>query len=766
MNLRGVRVDVHGTVQGVGFRPYVYRLANLHGLRGDVRNVDGRVLIRAAGPAERITSFLHRLAIDAPPAAHVAGLSAVDVPAEDVPDGGFHIRGSATDGSGAAGSREMPADLATCPACLAELFDPADRRYRYPFINCTDCGPRATIVDDLPYDRERTTMARFGLCGDCAAEYRDPADRRFHAEPVACPRCGPQLWWRGPSTTAGGDALACAVAAIAHGGLVAVKGIGGYQLVCDAADDAAVARVRAVKHRPTKPLAVMVADLTAAATVAHVSPAGEAALTSTARPIVLLPRNGSGGFADGVCAGLPEVGLFLPYSPLHHLLLHALRRPLVVTSGNRSGEPIAVDDEVALTTLGPLVDGVLGHDRPIRSRYDDSVARVVAGRAVLIRRARGYAPAPLPLPVAAPEPILAVGAQLKHTTTVAVARQAVIGPHTGDLADEATHDAFTDTVDRLCRWRAVIPRVVAHDLHPGYLSTRYGMDRFAAPHRIAVQHHHAHVAAVAAEHGLSAPFLGVAYDGLGLGDDGTLWGGEILHASYTGYRRLARFARAPLPGGAAAVRRPARMALAYLYAAEDLGVPRPDPARAGDLPARLGAREAAIVRRMIDRGVNSPLASSCGRLFDAVAALLGLCDETTYEGEAAVRLEAAAGADSEVPALPWRVVRRDGLAVYDPAPTLRAIVERDRPAGWMAAAFHTTLAEVTCALVADAAERTGVRAVCLGGGVFVNRRLTTDLRDRLGRMRFDVYTGEQVPVGDGGISYGQAAIAAATLAEE
>ncbi|MGC9669773.1 carbamoyltransferase HypF [Planosporangium sp. 12N6] len=764
MNLRGVRIEVRGTVQGVGFRPYVYRLATAHGLHGEVRNAGGRVLIRAAGPPDRISSFLDRLAIDAPPAARVTGLAAVDVPPEAVPDGGFHIRESAADGFNVAAGREVPPDLATCPACLAELFDPGDRRYRYPFINCTDCGPRATIVDDLPYDRERTTMARFPLCGDCAAEYCDPSDRRFHAEPVACPCCGPRLWWRPSSPAADADALACAVDVIAHGGLVAVKGVGGYQLVCDAAADAAVARVRAAKHRPTKPLAVMVADLTTAAAIAHVSPAEAAALTSTARPIVLIWKTGSAGIADGVCAGLPEIGLFLPYSPLHHLLLHALRRPLVVTSGNRSGEPIAIDDEVALNTLGPLVDGILGHDRPIRSRHDDSVARVTAGRVTVIRRARGFAPAPLPLPVAAPEPILAVGAQLKHTVTVAVGRQAVIGPHTGDLQDAATHDAFTDTVARLCRWRAVTPRVIAHDLHPGYLSTAYA--RRQPARRIPVQHHHAHVAAVAAEHGLTAEFLGVAYDGLGMGDDGTLWGGEILHASYTGYRRLGRFARAPLPGGAAAVRQPARMALAYLYAAEDLGGPRPDPALAADLLGRLDAREAAVVRRMIDREVNSPPASSCGRLFDAVASLLGLCDQATYEGEAAVRLEAAAAPGPGIPALPWRLVHREGLTVYDPTPTLRAILESDRPAGWVAAAFQTTLVEVTCALVDDAAKRTGVRAVCLGGGVFANRRLTTGLLDQLGRMGFEAYTGEQVPVNDGGISYGQAAIAAARLSEE
>jgi hydrogenase maturation protein HypF len=433
----------------------------------------------------------------------------------------------------------------------------------------------------------------------------------------------------------------------------------------------------------------------------------------------------------------------------------------VVTSGNRSGEPIAIDDSVAVQTLGPLADGVLGHDRPIRARYDDSVARVLAGRPSVLRRARGYAPAPLPLPVPAPEPVLAVGAQLKHTMAVVVGRHAIVGPHLGDLEDSATYQAFTATVDRLCRLQAVAVRVVAHDLHPGYLSTRYaaGYER-----RIPVQHHHAHVAAVAAEHGLSGPVLGVAYDGLGFGADGTFWGGEILLADYVGYRRLGRFARAPLPGGAAAVRRPARMALGYLYGGEDLGAARPDPASATALFERLPAREVRVVRRMIERGVNAPLASSAGRLFDAVASLLGLCDDAGYEGEAAVRLEAAASGYGTVPALPWRLTRAGGLWVYDPAPTLAALLADSRPAGAVAAAFHTTLAEVTCALVTEAAHQTGVRVVCLGGGVFANRRLTTDLLDRLRLGGFDVYTGELVPVGDGGISYGQAAVAAARLA--
>ncbi|GFJ81686.1 carbamoyltransferase HypF [Phytohabitans houttuyneae] len=565
----GLRVEVHGVVQGVGFRPFVYRTATNCGLRGDVRNAGGHVTIRIAGPNHAVAAFLDRLVRDAPAQARIDRVDTAFL------DGwstgvGFHVLDSVAVGGG---GRDLPPDLATCAACLIELFDPADRRYRYPFINCTDCGPRATIVTDLPYDRVRTTMSGFAMCTDCAAEYHDPTDRRFHAEPIACPTCGPQLSWRGGAV--GEAALAAAVETVAGGGLVAVKGIGGYQLVCDATDRAAVARMRAAKQRPTKPLAVMAPDLDAAGRLAHLDRAQRALLISTARPIVLAARRTDARLDAGVAAGLPEVGVFLPYSPLHHLLLHRLARPLVVTSANRAGEPMAIDSGSVLQTLGSLVDGVLDHDRPIHSRYDDSVASVVAGAPRVVRRARGYAPEALALPVAPPEPLLAVGAQLKQTAALATGGQAVLGPHTGDLEDAQCLAAFERTVATLARLRDADPRFVAHDLHPGYLSSQYAVAHFPAGRRLAVQHHHAHVAAVAAEHSLPEPFIGVAYDGLGLGDDGTLWGGEVLLAGYTGYRRMGRFALAPLPGGAAAVRRPARMALGYIFGAEEFGGPVP-----------------------------------------------------------------------------------------------------------------------------------------------------------------------------------------------
>lgn len=757
-NPRGMRITVHGTVQGVGFRPFVHRLATELGVRGEVRNTGGKVLITATATTEILDKFRTLLVERAPEYAVIERLDAIDAPPATVT--GFSV--VASDATGGTGPG-IPPDLATCPACVRELFDPTNRRYRYPFITCTDCGPRVTIVDALPYDRANTTMRTFPMCPRCMAEYRDPTDRRFHAEPIACPDCGPQLAWL-PGSATGEAALAAAVRVIAAGGIIAVKGIGGYQLVCDAGNEATVARLRTVKHRPAKPFAVMVPSLTAARELSTVDDMAAVTLRSAAAPIVLLPRRADAPLAASIAPAVREIGLFLPYSPLHHLLLAELARPLVVTSGNRAGEPIAIDDATARATLGPIVDGVLGHDRPIRSRYDDSVVRIRNGRIGMVRLARGYSPKPLPLPRPAPEPVLALGAQLKHTATLAVGDRALIGPHTGDLSDTATYEAFRAGLRRLCDWYDAEPRVCAHDPHPDYLSTRYAR-HWPADRRIPVQHHHAHVAATAAEHGVTERFVGVAYDGLGLGDDGTLWGGEILLADYRGYRRVGRFGTAPLPGGAAAVRRPARMALGYLFGAEDHAT-IPEPLIRGVL-GRMDAREVSVIRAMIAQRVNCPLASSAGRLFDAVAALLDSCADTSYEGEAAIRLETAAAGQPDGKPLAWRLIRRDGLHVYDPAPTLIDLLRaaRDAPVSEVAARFHTTIAEVTVALVERAAADSGTHTVCLGGGVFQNVRLADAVTGRLTALGFAVHVGERVPVNDAGISYGQAAIAAARLAK-
>ncbi len=776
-------IRVHGTVQGVGFRPFVYRVATGLGLDGSVRNVDGDVLIEAAGPAAALRDLARALHGQLPPLAVVERVSVWPAPVATAAGTGFTVVASGRDAAASGSLAGLPADVATCSDCLRELFDPGDRRYRYPFINCTNCGPRATIVDELPYDRARTAMAAFPLCPACAAEYADPVDRRFHAEPVACAACGPTLSWfaagDGPAQPSlrGEGALAAAVELIGGGGVVALKGLGGYQLVCDATRASTVDALRAAKRRPRKPFAVMVADLTMAARLAHLSGA-EALLTSAARPIVLLPARAGGVVAPGVHPGTGQVGIFLPATPLHHLLLHALSRPLVVTSGNLADEPIAIEDGDAVRRLSPVADGFLCHDRPIRARYDDSVVRPLAGAGrtvgpmrgavpMIVRRARGYAPEPLALPVPAALPVLAVGAQLKHTFALASGDRALIGPHGGSLDDADCLAAFHATLAQLCRLHRVAPEAVAHDLHPGYLSTQYAAGWPAAA-RIPVQHHHAHVVSCAAEHALTGPFLGVAYDGLGFGDDGTLWGGEVLLASYTGYRRLARFARAPLPGGDAALRRPARMALGDLFGAEfPVG-----PAAAGHFLARLDPREVAVVARMVERGVNSPVASSAGRLFDAVASLLGVCDDASYEGEAAVRLEALAVQDaarSDGPAeLPWRITEVGGLSVYDCRPTLAAVISgvaAGEPVAGLAAAFHRTVIAVTVELCARAAQDTGVRQVCLSGGCLQNQILAVGLVVALDRAGLTGYLPCRVPPGDGGISYGQAAVAAARSME-
>ena len=688
--------------------------------------------------------------------------------------------------AGTSTTRLFPPDIATCDACLAELADPTDRRYRYPFINCTDCGPRATIIEELPYDRAQTSMRDFPLCDRCSAEYRDPGDRRFHAEPVACPTCGPQLAWRStdaPAPTARGEtALLTAVEAIRAGRIVAVKGLGGYHLACDATDQDAVTRLRDRKRRWAKPFAVMVRDLAAARALASVTDAEARLMTTPARPIVLVrvrpsdDAQGEAGQALAPAVGLGDrrVGLFLPYTPLHHLLLAALGRPIVLTSGNRSDEPLAIDDADAATRLAGIADGYLLHDRRIRARYDDSVTRVVGSgtgaRESMVRRGRGYAPEPLPLPVAMPDGqvALAAGAELKHTFALAIGGRAHIAPHTGDLEDLTTHQAYEDNRLHLERLLAVEPSWVVHDLHPGYLSTQDAVRRFPAERRIAVQHHHAHVASCAAEHGVTRPFLGLAYDGLGMGDDGTFWGGELLLADLIGYRRLARFGRAPMPGGASAVKRPYRMALGYLFAAE--GAAGAWERAVGDgladgYLARLDPREVEVVRLQLARRLNAPVASSAGRLFDAVSSLLGLRDVAEFEAQAAIDLENAADPLGSG-MLPWHIDQSDGLLVLDPRPTLLALLEgvHDglQPA-LLAARFQRTVAEATRELVAHARQATGVGTVCISGGVFQNAWLADTLLEGLARDGFVVHINEQVPVNDGGISYGQAAIGAARL---
>ncbi|KRV49080.1 (NiFe) hydrogenase maturation protein HypF [Wenjunlia vitaminophila] len=763
------RVEVSGTVQGVGFRPFVYRTATALGLDGWVRNVDGHVLAAAAGTPGGLREFVARCRDQAPPLAVVAEVTVGQLdPGAVVPGSGFAVLDSV--GAGEPSVREVPVDAAVCAECLRELFDPADRRHRYPFTNCTACGPRATVITDLPYDRERTTMRDFPLCAACAAQYADPQDRRFHAEPLACPDCGPRLSWWSPASTRGGEeALRAAVRALIDGAVVAVKGVGGYQLVCDATSDRAVAGLRRRKRRPDKPFAVLVPDLDAALRLARLGDAERALLASAARPVTLVPARGrSSGVAAGVHPGTGRVGVLLPASPLHHLLSRDVGRPLVCTSGNLAGEPIVIDDAEARERLGPVADGFLGHDRAIHSRCDDSVVCATDRGVLTVRRARGYAPAPLRLPLPSPVPLVAVGAQLKHTFTLVSGDRAVIGPHLGDLQDAGTADAFERAYGQLSRLCRIDPQVVVHDLHPGYLSTQWAA-RWPAGRRVAVQHHHAHVAACAAEHGLPGPFVGVALDGLGFGDDGTLWGGEVLVCDLAGYRRAGRFATAPLPGGAAAVRAPGRMALGYLLGAEDLGSPAADPALVDAYASGLGDGEARAVREVVERGVNCPRASSAGRLFDAAASILGLRHRVSYEGQAAVALEAAAG-DLRPEPLPWRLVRAaDGVWVYDPLPTLTALLRGSAdgvPVPCLAAAFHSAVALATAGLVERAVAEGAPGPVCLSGGCFQNLRLLDEVSGRLRGAGLRVLVGRAVPPNDGGVSFGQAAVAAARLGRE
>jgi hydrogenase maturation protein HypF len=793
-------VTVEGVVQGVGFRPFVWRLATELGLDGSVRNLAGRVEAVVAGDPRALEAFADRIASDAPPRARVERVAVALLPpdvARPAPGDGFII-----DESVAAASTErlFPPDIATCDDCVRELWDPADRRHRYPFINCTNCGPRATIIDELPYDRSQTSMREFPLCVDCEREYRDPADRRFHAEPVACAVCGPRLEYRttgaAAPTAREEGALAATVEDLRAGRIVAIKGLGGYHLACDATDGAAVARLRDRKRRWAKPFAVMVRDLDAARAVADVGAAEAALLSSPARPIVLVParrdagraatpsggdrsaagaRAGAAGhtLAPDVTNGDRRVGLFLPYTPLHHLLMAAIDRPIVLTSGNLSDEPIVTDDGEALERLGGIADAFLQHDRRIRARYDDSVTRAVgsgaSARESVIRRARGYAPDPVDLPVATPVPVLAVGAELKHTFTLARGRRAHVAPHTGDLEDLLVHRAFEENLAHLSRLLDLAPEWVAHDLHPAYLSTQYAVGRFPANRRIAVQHHHAHVVSAAAEHGVAEPFIGVAYDGLGMGDDGTFWGGEILVADIAGYRRVGRFGLAPMPGGALAVRKPYRMALGYLFGAEDLpGTSAVPPELSAAFLDRLDPREIEVVRVQVARRLNAPVASSAGRLFDAVSSLLGLRDVAEYEAQAAIDLENVA-VDGAVSPLPHAVVRRDGLLVYDPRPTIVALLDGlaagDAPS-LLAARFHETIVEVTLEVVGEVAAATGLETVALSGGVFQNQRLAGALAGRLAADGLRVLLNERVPANDGGISYGQAAVAAARLAAD
>lgn len=762
------RVTVRGTVQGVGFRPYVHRLATELALSGFVSNTASGVLIEVEGPPEGVAGFCDRLATEPPPLATVTGVGFEDLPVIGADDT-FSIR--STDRS--AGRTLLPPDTATCADCLRELSDPADRRHRHPFVTCTHCGPRFTIATGMPYDRAVTTMTGFPMCADCAREYGDPGDRRFHAQPVACPACGPRLRLVPASGSEvrparDADALATARALLAAGRIVAVKGLGGYHLACDATDARAVDALRTRKARGGKPFAVMCADLDTVRRIAVLSAPEQAALTSPRRPIVLLRRREDGaGLATGVSPGSPHLGVMLPYTPVHTLLFGLPGDPpgprvLVMTSGNRSGEPIVTDDEEALTRLAGLADAWLAHDRPIASPCDDSLLRVRPdGTEQVLRRSRGYVPRPLRLPVPV-RPALAVGGDLKNALCLGEGDHAWFGPHIGDMGDLTTLEAAGQAEAHMRSLTGVSPELVAADRHPGYHSARWAARLTGRP-PVLVQHHHAHVAAAMAEHGHdgTAAVLGVAFDGTGYGDDGTVWGGEVLLADYRGFRRYAHLAPAPLPGGDAGVANPCRLALARLWAA---GLPW-----AGDLPcvAACTRDELDVLNRQLARGVACVATSSMGRLFDAVSSLVGVCHRAGYEAQAALELEAAATAawDADTSAYGFGFA----AGTYDPAPVLRALVtdlRRGTPAPVLAARFHRAVARAVAEICRRARQDTGPAVVALSGGVFANALLEEECVRLLSRDGFTVLRHGEVPPNDGGLSLGQLVVAAHLRQEE
>lgn len=771
------RILVQGIVQGVGFRPFVYTQASGLGLSGFVLNDSRGVTIEIEGPENALHTFRQALSTNAPPLARIDTLTVEHISLRH--ENTFTIRESLAHHERCA---LISPDSAMCDTCLDELYDHTDRRYHYPFLNCTNCGPRFTIIQDLPYDRDNTTMSVFPLCPECQAEYDNPLSRRFHAQPNACPSCGPRaqlLRWRedaahklaDPSTSTG-DPIVQAAQWLTEGSILAIKGLGGYHLACNALDESAVQRLRLRKAREARPFALMVPDLATARALCEVSEAEAMLLTSRQRPIVLLTRRAHSPLAPAVAPAYNTLGLMLPYTPLHSLLLAALAiistpgtpTVLVMTSGNSSHEPIIYRDEEAYHTLKPLVDGMLTHNRTIHTRCDDSILRISAGDIQVLRRARGYVPEPIALVREAPIPLLACGGHLKNTFCLTKGRQAFLSQHIGNLESLKTLSAFQESIEHFQRLCEIVPQAVAYDLHPEYLASKYALD-LELPQKIGIQHHHAHIASVMAEHGLTEPVIGVAIDGTGYGSDGAIWGCEIMRADYVQFQRLAHLAYVPLPGGEQAVRQPWRMAAVYLRQSCDL------PLAELDIPFvhQINPVKWRILEQMIVRELHCPPTSSLGRLFDAVAALLGLPGGTAqqlYEGQAAIELEQlACGASNKGESYPFHISEHEP-AQLDVRPLIRAIVAdicHNVPASQIARRFHTSIAALLAQACACAHERTGLRTVVLSGGVVQNRLLLEDLLTRLESMAFQVYLNRRVPPNDGGLSLGQLAIAAARL---
>jgi hydrogenase maturation protein HypF len=761
---------VRGIVQGVGFRPFVYNLAVRLRLQGFVQNLAGSVHIEVEGEPSCLDQFVAELRDHPPPLARLSDFSWERRPTQG--EDHFRIDPSASDASNAI---FFSPDVATCAECLAELFDPRDRRFGYPFLNCTNCGPRLTIITGAPYDRSRTTMASFTLCPACQAEYDDPANRRFHAQPIACPACGPRLELRraGGQPVAAADLVLQFAAGLRDGQIGALKGLGGYHLACDASNAVAVAELRKRKQRDEKPFAIMVGDVVSAAVLCEVSASEAALLTSPQCPIVLLRKRPTNRVADEVAPKNPFLGVMLPSTPLHHLLVREMVGiPLVMTSGNRSDEPIAYEDEDALERLADIADLFLAHNRPIHVRCDDSVTRVVDGRELPLRRSRGYAPQPVRLPLPCPRPTLAVGGQLKSTFALGREHDAFLSHHLGDLDHYSASCAFQRDVALYEQLFDIQPELVVHDLHPDYASTRFahhyaqsGIHHLPLGARalqlLAVQHHHAHIASCLAEHGMTEQVIGVAFDGTGYGTDGAIWGGEFLVANAQNFRRAAHLRYVGLPGGDGAVREPWRMAVAHLEDAQVSNGPR---------WARVSLPQLRTVQKVLERRLNTPWTSSAGRLFDAVAALAGVRERVSYEGQAALELEWLAAQVPPTGTYPFDLVpRHDGTSseiiwVIDTRPLIRAVAH-DATSGIeapvIARRFHSSLVELIAVVCSRLRDDTCLTTVALSGGVFLNVLLTTEVCDRLSRDGFRVLRHRLVPPSDGGLSLGQLAVAAA-----
>jgi len=749
-------IDVSGIVQGVGFRPYIYRLATERHLAGRISNTAAGVVIEVEGQAEVVDDFLARLPLEAPPLARITGIAVRDLPCDH--DSGFRIVAS----KGGPERRVLISpDVAICDDCLRELFDPRDRRYLYPFLNCTNCGPRYTIVRDIPYDRARTSMNVFPMCAACQAEYDDPLNRRFHAQPNACWKCGPQVELRERSGDLfqADDPVAAAATMLHLGFIVAVKGLGGFHLACDATNAIAVGRLRELKRRVEKPFAIMVPDAAAAEQICELDRDSRTLLLRPERPILLLPKKQRNAIADGVAPRNRFLGIFLPYTPLHHLLFQAGQfRALVMTSGNLCEEPIAIDNQEALERLRGLADYFLVHNREILLRSDDSVVCVVRGRARQMRRSRGYAPVPVFLHRAVPS-ILAVGGELKNTVCFTKGSHAFLSQHIGDLENLESNRFFEEVVAHLRRILEIEPRIIAYDLHPNYFSTRWALAQTGAQ-LVGVQHHHAHIAACMAENHLDGRVIGFALDGTGYGADGRVWGGEVLLADYGDFERVAHFNYVPMPGGTAAIGEPWRMAISYL--AQHFG-----PAFLQlDIPfvQRLEGRRTKALLRMMEHSVNSPLTSSCGRLFDAIAALIGVRQEVNYEGQAAIELEMAiCDSPADASAYELALCEKEAGWEIDTRPLFEAVVNDLRHAetiGAISRRFHDALVNVFARLAVLLRERSGLARVCLSGGTFQNTYLLEHLSASLVAAGFRVFSHAEVPAGDGGLSLGQALVAA------